>query len=110
MGVADGLADLVGDGVDGAVDLGVAVALGLTVGDGVFVTEVCFSGIGVTVGLTKMIRIAPSSGTGERIGFFLVMSTNPIINTILINSRMSVMAATVFFRSSIPLQYYKYYQ
>ncbi|MBI3343096.1 hypothetical protein HY032_02990 [Candidatus Gottesmanbacteria bacterium] len=93
FGIADGLAVLVG------VGLGVAVAFGLDVGDGVTAVE----GRGVVVGLTKIIRIAPSSGTGETMDFLRV-STMPTINTTKKRkTTMSVIAATVFRRSSIPL-------
>lgn len=97
FGVADGLAALVGVGVAVflGVGLGVAVAFGLSVGVGPS------AGGGVGVSVTKIILIAPSSGTGETTGFLRKTRILPMSMTKHMNSTMSVTAATVFRRSSI---------
>lgn len=72
----------------------VAVALGVSVGVAVSV------GFGIGVGVTKIILIASSSGTGERI--FLLETRIP--TTIATNTKtpiITVTAASVFLRSSI---------
>lgn len=89
--VADGLATLVG------VGFGVAVALGF----GVAVGVAAIVGVGVVVGLTNMIRIAPSSGTGETTGVFRTIRMTVMTMTIKRKRTMSVIAAIVFRRSSI---------
>ena len=111
-GVGDGVA--LGFGVDVGVGLlaGVTVALGVTVtvacgfAVGRVVGRVVAAGLGVTgatggnVGLIKITRIAPSSGTGDTT--FLPVTNTPIIMTTrTIPPTTMVNAAIVFFRSSI---------
>lgn len=99
MGVADGLAVLVGVGVAVClgVGFGVAVALGLGVAVGVVTTD----GEARGVGLTNIIRIAPPSGTGEITGVFRTIRMTVMTLTIKRTRTMSVIAAIVFRRSSI---------
>lgn len=106
MGLADGLEIFAGVGVAvvAAVGFGVADAFGLSVGVGVPVAEPA-AGVGVTVGLTKIMRIAPSSGTGETMAFFRVTRTRLKSTKRLTKIIMIVIAAIVFLRSSIRVQY-----
>lgn len=105
MGEADGLELLVGvgDAVATLVGLGVTSTFGFEVGVGVSVVDGFRAVVGVVVGLTKIIRMAPSSGIGETTGFFLVRNTSPMRATILKHTIMRVIAATVLLRSSIQL-------
>lgn len=95
-----------GVGVAEPVGLGVAVAFGLAVGVGASVGVRFADDVGFAVGLTNIIRIAPSSGTGETMVFFRVASHTPPRSITKRMTTMMVMAAAVFFRSSIAIAYY----
>lgn len=103
MGEADGVvgvgvavpAEAVGEGWGVAVGLGLVVGLGVLVG--VIVTDI---GTCVGVGVTKIILIALSSGTGDRI--FLPDTNTPTVTaTRTKNPTIKVMAASVRRLSSI---------
>jgi len=90
----------VGVGVAVALGVGVAVALGLGVAVGL-VVGVGLAGGSVGVGVTKIIFIAfSSSGTGETV-FLPDTRTPTIMATSTKNPIIRVMAASVFFLSSM---------
>lgn len=64
---------------------------------------------GGDVGVKKIIFIAPSSGTGD-VTFLPVRRIEITMITRRSIPMMMPVAATVLVRSSIPLQYYKYYK
>lgn len=87
-------------GVAVGLDVGLAVALGLGVAVG-FVVGVGLAGGSVGVGVTKIILMAPSSSdTGERI-FFPETKTPTIMATSTNIPMITVIAASVRFRSSM---------
>ena len=119
-GIGVGVDVLVGVGVDvapegvgvDAAPVGVGVeglGVGFLVGVGAFVACGAWVGVsvvaGATVGVTKMILIALSSGTGETV--FFPEITTPIMTTIKIpNPTMMVRAARVLRRSSMRSVYH----
>lgn len=91
-----------GVGLGVAVTFGVDLLVGFRVGPSVGVGDSDIAGM--LVGEIKIIFIALSSGTGERI--FLPDTSTPTITDTRTNTPMiSVSAANVLFLSSIHLQY-----
>jgi len=111
VGVAEGEVLVVGVGVEVVpVGLGVgvlvgtgvlfAVGLGVALGEGVGVLDICAGTVGD--GETKIIFIAPSSGTGE-ITFLLRDRSKPTrTTTTSAPTTRRTIAVTAFFCSSIP--------
>lgn len=99
VGVIEPVACVAGVGVTFFVGVGVFAA---TLGDGVGV-EVGV-GVWIVVGVTKIILIASSSWTGERI-FLLDTKTPTIMATSTKKPIITVMAASVLRRSSIRHKY-----
>lgn len=97
-----------GDGVLVGAGVALTAGLGVALGEGVGVPDICVGTVGE--GETKIIFIAPSSGTGEIT--FLLRDNNKPTRTITTSAPItrSTIAATVFLGSSIHLQYYKYHQ
>lgn len=92
-------------GVVAEVGLGVAVGAFVAVTFGVGVGVPVGVGLDMGVGLTKIILIASSSGTGERV-FLLETRMPTTIATNTKNPIMTVMAASVRFLSSMDPVYH----